>query len=160
MRQPAAVLEGLLQQSGVLYLIFRTYSKSHTLTAGSCSRPAFIVACRKSIVRLTACKEGLKNYSPMVLWLVVEPFPEGFFTVLSPQKSFVVPQNPNLLQQTFRGHFSFDDHCEPQPGSHSDFWSQEDVQLPAPQKVGPRPQTPPLLQQPSLHGLEGELGKD
>lgn len=28
------------------------------------------------------------------------------FTVVSPQKSFVVPQNPNLLQHTLRGQVS------------------------------------------------------
>ena len=94
---------------------------------------------------------------PIVRWLVVDPLPEGFFTVLSPQKSSVVPQKPNLLQQTFKGQFSLDDHAEPQPGSHSDFWSHEDVQLPVPQKVGPRPHTPPLLQQPRLQGLLAEL---
>lgn len=77
-------------------------------------------------------------------------------TVAVPQKSLVVPQNPNLLQQTFRGHFCLVDHCAPQPGSHSDFWSQDDVQFAPPQKSGPSPQTPYLLQQPILHGLLAE----
>ena len=31
------------------------------------------------------------------------------------------------------------------------------MHFPAPQKLGPRPQTPVLLQHPILHGLEGEL---
>ena len=65
----------------------------------------------------------------MVRAFVVAPDPDGLFTVLSPQNSCVVPQNPYLLQQTFRGHVSAVDHCEPQPGSHSDFWSQDEMQF-------------------------------
>lgn len=96
-----------------------------------------------------------------------DPEQEGDFTVLSPQNSLVVPiplarnyfvldiyvpQNPYLLQQTFKGHFSALDHCGPHPGSHSDLLSQPEVQFPAPQNVGPRPQIPYLPQHPILHG--------
>lgn len=104
------------------------------------------------------------------------PPQEGLVTFLVPQKSSVVPQNPNLLQHTLRGHFSFCDHCAPQPGSHGLFtrqpenydsvavslrfsylfWSQVEMQS-LPQKSGPKPQTPDLLQHPILHGFEAEL---
>lgn len=47
------------------------------------------------------------------------PEHDGLVTVLLPQNSLVVPQKPYLLQHTLRGHFSFLDHCKPQPGSHS-----------------------------------------
>ena len=95
--------------------------------------------------------------APTILLLALVVEQDGLMTSLFPQKSFVVPQKPNLLQHTFKGHFSAEAHCFPHPGSHSDFWSQEEVQLPFPQKVGPKPQTPPLLQQPRAHGLLGEL---
>jgi hypothetical protein len=62
---------------------------------------------------------------------------------------------PNFEQHTLSGHFSAFDHWAPHPGSQSDFASHEDVQFPAPQKVGPRPQTPLLPQQPIEHGLVG-----
>lgn len=84
------------------------------------------------------------------------------------------PQNPYFEQQTFKGHFSLSLHWAPQPGSHSDFESQLDVQFSAAQNVGPSPlcsvsvstadsssgstyQTPVLPQQPSLQGLVDEL---
>ncbi len=47
----------------------------------------------------------------------------GLATVLPSQKCSVVPQNPNRLQHTLSGHAEALDHCEPQPGSQSDFWS-------------------------------------
>lgn len=59
-----------------------------------------------------------------------------------------IPQNPNSLQQTFRGHFSAAAHSAPQPGLHSLLASQVDVH-PSPQNFGPRPQTPLPLS--SLH---------
>lgn len=68
------------------------------------------------------------------------PEQEGEVTVLLPQKSLVVPQKPYSEQHTFRGQFSAADHSEPQPGSQLDLASQLDVQLPEPQKVGPKPQ--------------------
>jgi len=46
-------------------------------------------------------------------------------------------------------------HCEPYPGSQSDFESHEEVQFPAPQKVGPMPQIPLFEQHPILQGFEG-----
>lgn len=61
--------------------------------------------------------------------------------MLPPQKSAVVPQKPNSLQQTFKGQSEASDHSAPQPGSHSLFSLQEEVH-PSPQKSGPRPQTP------------------
>lgn len=72
---------------------------------------------------------------------LVPPEQLGFLTFLLPQKSSVVPQKPNSEQQTLRGHFSRALHCEPQPGSHSLFSPQLDVQFAAAQYEGPRPQT-------------------
>ena len=68
-----------------------------------------------------------------------------------------IPQNPNFEQQTLSGQFVDFDHCKPHPGSHSDFWSQLDWQLSGEQNVGPRPQTPPLEQQPRAQGRVAEL---
>lgn len=71
------------------------------------------------------------------------------------QKSSVVPQKPNLEQQTFSGHLSCPG-AEPFP--HSASASQLEVQLPpletSVQKVSPKPQSPvlPLQHAPYSHG--------
>jgi hypothetical protein len=70
------------------------------------------------------------------------PLHEGDVTVASPQKSGVVPQKPNWLQQTFSGHPSLADHSAPHPGSHSDLASQVPMQFSAEQKSAPNPQLP------------------
>lgn len=57
------------------------------------------------------------------------------------QRKDIIPQNPNLLQQTFKGQAEALDHCFPQPASHSLFLSQDEVH-PFPQKSGPKPQVP------------------
>lgn len=51
---------------------------------------------------------------------------DGLSTALSsPQNSSVVPQKPEVLQQTLRGHVSMLLHCVPShPGLHSDLASQ------------------------------------
>ena len=94
---------------------------------------------------------------PIVRALELVPEHDSDFTWEDPQKSEVVPQNPNLLQQTFRGHFRLVDHCAPQPGSHSDLRSQLETQFSGAHDSGPRPQTLLLLQQPIAHGFVGEL---
>ena len=45
-----------------------------------------------------------------------------------------------------------------QPGSHSDFWSQLEIQFSEEQYRGPSPQTLFLPQHPILQGSVGELG--
>jgi hypothetical protein len=75
--------------------------------------------------------------SPQLFW--------HFFAV--EQKSSVVPQKPTSLQHTFSGHFSVLPYFP-----HSDLALQLDKH-PVPQKSGPYPQLPHLLQQaPFLHG--------
>lgn len=76
-------------------------------------------------------------------------------TVELPQKSEVVPQNPNLEQQTFSGQAVVVDHWEPQPGSQSDLRSQSDIQFSGPQESGPRPHEPNFVQHPIAHGWVG-----
>lgn len=78
---------------------------------------------------------------------------DGGLTLSFPQNSWVVPQKPYLLQHTFSGHLDCEAHSMPQPGSHSDFALQLEVQLPLPQKVGPRPHTPVFEQHPTEQGL-------
>jgi hypothetical protein len=55
----------------------------------------------------------------MVFLSALLPAHWGEGTVAPLQKSAVVPQNPNLLQHTFKGQVDAFDHCAPQPGSHS-----------------------------------------
>lgn len=93
----------------------------------------------------------------MVRALELVPEHDGDFTLEDVQNSEVVPQNPNLLQQTFKGHFSLVDHCAPQPGSHSDLRSQFDMQFCGAHDSGPRPQTLFLLQHPIAQGFVEEL---
>lgn len=93
----------------------------------------------------------------MVRVLELVPEHDGDFTVEDPQNSEVVPQNPNLLQQTFKGHSFLVDHCAPQPGSHSDLRSQLDMQFSGAHDWGPKPQTLFLLQHPIAQGFVEEL---
>ena len=93
----------------------------------------------------------------MVRALALVPEHDGDFTLEDVQNSEVVPQNPNLLQQTFKGHFSLLDHCAPHPGSHSDLRSQLDMQFCGAHDSGPRPQTLFLLQHPITQGFVEKL---
>jgi len=72
----------------------------------------------------------------MRFWLAEMPLGQlGLVMTRSPQKSGVVPQKPNWLQQTLSGHVSLKTYRGPQPaGSHSALASQLLTQTSAAQK--------------------------
>lgn len=112
-----------------------------TLIAVALLRPCFVIpynalSCRISI----GCALGLWDDQVTAKVCLGHQYLYHLRLNRSLHGPLVVPQKPYSEQHTFRGQSVAFDQAEPQPGSHSDLRSQSDVQLPAPQKIGPKPQ--------------------